>query len=85
MSTMRKYEKPVDQLELTPRVDFSKETLLKPAEAARLLAVRPSWIYDAVRNGRLPAIRVGRHLRFTRAQLEEWVADHGVGGDRRRS
>jgi excisionase family DNA binding protein len=80
MSTMRKYEKPVDQLELTPRVDFSKETLLKPAEAAKLLAVRPSWVYDAVRNGRLPAIRVGRHLRFTRAQLEEWVADHGVGG-----
>lgn len=29
MSTMRKYEKPVDQLELTPRVDFSKETLLE--------------------------------------------------------
>jgi hypothetical protein len=48
MSTRRKYEKPVDQLELTPRVDFSKETLLKPAEAAELLAVRPSWIYDAV-------------------------------------
>jgi hypothetical protein len=35
---------------------FSKDTLLKPAEAAKLLAVRPSWIYDAVRNGRLPAM-----------------------------
>jgi excisionase family DNA binding protein len=79
MSTMRKYEKPGDQLALTPRVDLSQETLLKPAEAARLLAVRPSWIYDAVRTGRLPAIRVGKHLRFTRSQLEEWVADQSVG------
>jgi excisionase family DNA binding protein len=80
MSTLRKFEKPGEQLALTPTVDFSQETLLRPTEAARLLAVRPSWIYDAVRSGRLPAIRVGRHLRFTRSQLEEWVAEHSVGG-----
>jgi excisionase family DNA binding protein len=47
--------------------------LLTPAEAAQLLAVKPSWIYEAVRTGTLPCLRIGRHIRFTRAMLEEWL------------
>jgi excisionase family DNA binding protein len=39
--------------------------LLPPSEAARLLAVKPSWIYEAVRTGQLPHLRIGRHIRFT--------------------
>jgi len=48
--------------------------LLRPDQAAALLAVKTSWVYDAVRTGTLPCIRVGRHIRFTRAMLEEWLA-----------
>ena len=47
--------------------------LLTPAEAAELLAVRPSWIYEAVRAGALPCLRIGRHIRLTRTMLEEWL------------
>jgi excisionase family DNA binding protein len=47
--------------------------LLTPAEAAELLAVRPSWIYEAVRSGTLPCLRIGRHIRFTRTMLEDWL------------
>lgn len=47
--------------------------LLRPDQAATLLAVKTSWVYDAVRTGTLPCIRVGRHIRFTRAMLEEWL------------
>ena len=47
--------------------------LLTPAEAAQLLAVKPSWIYEAVRSGTLPSLRIGRHIRFTRPMLEEWL------------
>jgi excisionase family DNA binding protein len=47
--------------------------LLRPEHAAELLAVKTSWIYDAVRGGRLPCLRVGKHIRFTRAMLEEWL------------
>jgi excisionase family DNA binding protein len=47
--------------------------LLRPDQAATLLAVKTSWIYDAVRTGNLPCIRVGRHIRFTQAMLEEWL------------
>jgi excisionase family DNA binding protein len=48
--------------------------LLRPDQAATLLAVKTSWIYDAVRTGNLPCIRVGRHIRFTRVMLEDWLA-----------
>jgi excisionase family DNA binding protein len=47
--------------------------LLRPDQVAALLAVKTSWIYDAVRTGSLPCIRVGRHIRFTQAMLEEWL------------
>lgn len=47
--------------------------LLTAAEAAELLSVRPSWIYEAVRVGTLPCLRVGRHIRFTRSMLEDWL------------
>jgi excisionase family DNA binding protein len=49
--------------------------LLRPERAAYLLAVKTSWIYEAVRDGRLPCIRVGRHIRFTKAMLESWLAE----------
>ena len=51
------------------------EPLLTPHEAAALLAVRVSWIYDGVRGGRLPCVRVGRHVRFLRSDLERWIAE----------
>ena len=49
--------------------------LLRPEDAARLLSVRTSWVYDAVREGKVPCIRVGRHIRFTREMLEAWIAE----------
>lgn len=47
--------------------------LLRPEDAARLLAVKTNWIYEAVRDGRLPCLRLGRHIRFTQAMLEHWL------------
>jgi len=51
------------------------EPLLTAAAAASLLNVRKSWVYDAVRDGRLPSVRIGRHVRFVRSDLEHWVSD----------
>jgi hypothetical protein len=36
------------------------EPLLTCREAAGLLAIKPAWIYDAARSGRLPCVCVGR-------------------------
>lgn len=52
--------------------------LLKPQQAAELLAVRTSWIYEAVRTNRLPCLRIGRHIRFTREMLEEWLRERAA-------
>jgi len=49
------------------------EPLLDCVVAAELLNVRVSWVRDAARMGHLPCLRVGRHLRFTRAMLEAWL------------
>ena len=59
------------QPDTAPRLDAP---LLKPEQAAELLAVRVSWIYEAVRTNRIPCLRVGRHIRFTRQMLEDWLA-----------
>ena len=58
---------------LVPSTQTLDGPLLRPEQAAALLAVKTSWIYDAVRTGRLPCIRVGRHIRFTRAMFEGWL------------
>ncbi len=55
-----------------PEVSLA-EPLLDSAAAAALLNVRVSWVRDAARLGQLPCLRVGRHLRFTRVMLEEWL------------
>lgn len=53
--------------------------LLCPQEAAALLSVKPSWVYESVRAHRMPCLRVGRHIRFTRAMLEQWLAEQVDG------
>lgn len=59
------------------------EPLLRASEAALLLSVRASWVYEAVRDGRLPCVRVGRHVRFLRGDLEDWVSEQRDPGRRR--
>lgn len=56
------------------------EPLLDCEGAAALLSVRTSWVRDAARLGHLPCLRVGRHMRFTRAMLEDWLAGQFAGG-----
>jgi excisionase family DNA binding protein len=40
--------------------------------------VRAGWIYEAVRTNRLPCLRIGRHIRFTREMLEEWLRERAA-------
>ncbi len=54
------------------------EPLLDAAAAAELLSVKPSWVYDAARSGSVPHIRIGRHVRFLRSDLEKWVLTRRV-------
>lgn len=72
-----------DLLDISPPVGGPlSEPLLDPQDAAALLSVKPSWVYEAVRSGRLPYLKVGRHIRFLRSDLEGWVMGQRAGGPR---
>jgi excisionase family DNA binding protein len=57
--------------------------LLTPDEVCTLLKVKKSWLYDAVENGALEAIRLGKQLRFRPSSLVRYLderASNGSGG-----
>jgi excisionase family DNA binding protein len=56
--------------------------LLRVPEVAQLLRVRASTVYTWTEAGILPSYRVGRLLRFSRTEIEEWLADRATAGDR---
>jgi excisionase family DNA binding protein len=58
-----------------PPAALTEDRLWRPEKAAWYLDVKPSWIYEAVRSGRLPCLRVGRHIRFTRELLDAWLEE----------
>lgn len=56
-----------------PPAALAEDRLWRPEKAAWYLDVKTSWIYEAVRTGRVPRLRVGRHIRFTRHMLDDWL------------
>ncbi len=47
--------------------------LLTAQEAAELLKLKKSTVYEMVKRGELPAVRLGKQLRFSRSELEKLV------------
>jgi excisionase family DNA binding protein len=63
-----------------PEPDLLAEPLLDAHEAAKLLHVQRSTLYELVRSQGLPHVRIGRRgLRFTRADLSRWVGENSFG------
>jgi excisionase family DNA binding protein len=60
---------------LTPPND--SHPILTPQEVADLLRVEVSWVYRAAREGTIPSLRLGRYVRFSRADLDRFIADGG--------
>lgn len=55
------------------------EPLLDANEAARLLHVPRSTVYELVRSRGLPHVQIGkRGMRFTRADLARWVSENSI-------
>ena len=47
--------------------------ILEPDEVAELLKLRHSTVLDLSRRGVLPAFKIGKHWRYRRADLEDWM------------
>jgi excisionase family DNA binding protein len=50
-----------------------------PEQAAVLLAVRPSWLRRAAAAGEIACTYLGKHLRFSDADLHAIIADNAAG------
>ena len=48
-------------------------------EVAEYLRVNPQTVYRKAKAGELPAVRIGRAIRFRKAELEEWMKTVSVG------
>lgn len=44
-------------------------------EAADLLRVPVSWLYERTRTNSIPHVKLGKYLRFDQAELTAWVAE----------
>jgi excisionase family DNA binding protein len=48
-------------------------TWLTVKEAAHLLRVPVSWLYERTRTNSIPHVKLGKYLRFDRDELTAWV------------
>ena len=53
----------------------SDKHYLSVEEVAGRFGVNVTTVYRLVKQGKLPAFKVGNQWRFSQARLEEWVAD----------
>lgn len=63
-----------DQHSVGAAADGVGVRLLTPAQAAGLLQVRESWLRRRAAERRVPCCFVGKHLRFSQADVEAIVA-----------
>ena len=49
------------------------DELLTVQEAAALLKVAPSWIYERTRLRKMPMRKLGGHVRIHKAELLRWI------------
>ena len=56
------------------------EPLLSVEEVAHRLGISRNSLYDRVRAGLIPHVRIGHSIRFSRPHLERWILNGGDGG-----
>lgn len=54
--------------------------LLRPSDAARALAISPRKLWELTNRGDVPAVRIGRAVRYAPSDLAEWIEAQRQGG-----
>ena len=47
--------------------------LVSPREAARLLSICEKTLWTLSKNGEIPAVRIGRAVRYSMDELQAWI------------
>src|ERR1700733_3861869 len=63
-----------------PQGSYWDIDLLTPDDVCALLKVKKSWLYDAVEDGALEAIRLGKQLRFRPSALVRYLDARASNG-----
>lgn len=58
---------------------MQEKLLLRAEEAAELLGVGRTKVYELIGRGEMPVVRIGRCLRIPRRTLDQWINDQVVG------
>jgi excisionase family DNA binding protein len=61
------------------RIEVLREPLLDAEQAAVLLGIPRSSVYAYAKRGELPHVKIGRHVKFIRADLEQALVERRVG------
>lgn len=57
-------------------IPLSQRLLLRPEEAAAILGLGRSTIYELLRSGELSAVHIGRATRTPTRDLHRWIEHH---------
>ena len=52
----------------------SVDRLLTAQEAAKILTISPRHLWDLTKQGELPAIKMGRSVRYAQADIDAFIA-----------
>jgi excisionase family DNA binding protein len=58
---------------MSAKKEAAVRLLVSPREAARLLSVCERTIYTLTKAGEIPAVRIGRAVRYSMDDLKEWI------------
>ncbi len=60
-------------MQITSKGDFVEKLLLKPSEAAEVIGVGRTRIYELLRANAIPSRRVGKSIRIAVTALRAWA------------
>lgn len=56
-----------------------------PAEVSRLLSIKLQTVYDLIKCGDMPALRIGRNYKIPKEMFDEWLRNAASAQTKRRN
>ena len=66
-------------------MDESTPEVMTIEEAAKYLRIPLSSLYRLAQDGKVPCQKVGRHWRFLRQSLAQWIANENLSFDEKKT